>query len=226
MTSTNHDINDPRDDDPRDRLDPHLSDDDPTDVIAQVAARLLETGAVTSVAHAIEAAVRELGWQTQVSRGHVATPGLGRIRAHARGLAMEMLGDVGYAARIDDVFRIAEQIMTVLEAFDPMLVGRAANAQIDVGVTLYLRVYVEPRVGIGDLAAVLVSHEYEEPTFSTAQTKFGRFSRLALEEEGIPVVVTRCLQDQRRLFNLDLFSGKRLPVLDLPGIRARLEERP
>ncbi len=192
--------------------DPH------TDAIAREAARLIESSRAESIAEAIRVAANGLGYHG------VQLPGHGRVRKHAQGLAMQALGEEGYTESVREVWRAAERIMTLLaEAMtdvEPLLVGRAAQGQIDGGVTVHIRLYTRTR--IGEVAQSLVAFGYSEPGFATAQTRLGRLDRLLLDDDGIAIVVTRCLPEMAERSGLDLFSGRPVATATLDQVRARL----
>lgn len=171
-----------------------------------------------SIGEAIRAAASALGYHD------VDLPGHGRVRKHAQGLAMQALGQEGYARSVDDVWQAAERIMTVLtEAIpdaEPLLAGRAAQGLIDGGVTLHVRVYTH--ASIGDVAQTLVDFGYDEPGFETAATRFGRLDRLRLADEGIEILLTRCPPDVVGRSTVDLFTGKPVPTATLAELRARI----
>ncbi len=192
--------------------------DSRTDEIAREAARLMESSRVGGIGEAIRAAASALGYHD------VDLPGPGRVRKHVQGLAMQALGGEGYAQSVDDVWRVAERIMTVLaEAVpdaEPLLAGRATEGLIDGGVTLHVRVYTE--AVIGDVAQTLVDFGYEEPGFETAPTQFGRLDRLRLTDEGIDVLVTRCPPSVVGRSGEDLFSGKPVSTATLAELREKI----
>jgi hypothetical protein len=137
---------------------------------------------------------------------------------------MQALGDQGYTESVREVWRAAERIMTVLtEALtdaEPLLVGRAAKGRIDGGVTVHVRLYT--RTPIGDVAQSLVEFGYDEPAFTTAETRLGRLDRLLLDDDGIAIVVTRCLPEMAERSELDLFSGRPIPTATLDQVRESL----
>lgn len=187
-----------------------------TDQIAREAARLLESGRIDGIGQAIRKAAEKLG-----HRG-VELPGWGRVRKHVQARSMQALGDVGYAESVRDVWRVAERLMTVLADFgEPMLAGRAAQGRIDAGVTLYVRIYTE--TPIGRIAETLVELGYDEPDFETVETRSGRLDRLRLEDDGLKVVVTRCLPRMARDADRDLFTGRPVKTAGLKAVRRRLE---
>ncbi len=192
--------------------------DSRTDEIAREAARLMASSRSGSIGEAIHAAASALGYHD------VDLPGHGRVRKHAQGLAMQALGREGYARSVDDVWQAAERIMTVLtEAIpdaEPLLAGRAAQGLIDGGVTLHIRVYTQ--ASIGDVAQTLVEFGYDEPDFETVRTRLGRLDRLLLEDDGIPVTVTRCLPEMAGRSGVDLFTGRRIETATLDEVRTKL----
>lgn len=105
---------------------------------------------------------------------------------------MQALGAEGYRASIVDVWRTAEELMTLLADHRPILIGRAVRGEIDAGVTLHIRLYTAVRIGA--IADLLVDFGYPDPDLVTAETTFGRFDRLVFEddESGLPVQITRC----------------------------------
>jgi hypothetical protein len=192
-----------------------------TDAIAREAARLIETGRAGSIGEAIRMAAHALGYQDAEMPGH------GRVRKHAQAMAMQALGDVGYAESVRDVWRTAERLMTALAEVvpdtEPLLVGRAAEGLVDGGVTVHVRVYTE--APIGDVAGTLTELGYEEPSFETVNTRLGRLSRMRLEDEGIELVLTRCLPHMADSAHLDLFSGRPIKTATLAEVRRKLSDR-
>ena len=189
-----------------------------TDAIAREAARLIESSRAGSIAEAIRVAASGLGYHD------VELPGHGRVRKHAQGLAMQALGEEGYAESVREVWRAAERIMTLLAETmpdaEPLLVGRAARGQLAGGVNVPVRLYT--RTPIGEVAQALVEFGYDEPDFETAQTRLGRLDRLLLHDEGIDIAVTRCLPHMVQRSGLDLFSGRPVPTATLDEVRAKL----
>ncbi|MHC4416560.1 MAG: hypothetical protein ACYS0G_14910 [Planctomycetota bacterium] len=192
-----------------------------TDAIAREAARLIETGRAESISDAIRASADALGFSD------ADLPRPGRVRQHARALAMQALGDAGYAESVRSVWRAAERLMTLLSEAMPevdlLLVGRTVQGYIDAGVTVHIRLYTE--APIGDVARTLVEFGYEEPTFETVNTRLGRLNRLRLIDDGMTLVVTRCLPAMARSARLDLFTGRPIKTATLADVRRKIEER-
>jgi hypothetical protein len=195
--------------------------------IAREAARLLETGKAASIHEAIERAAEVLHYH------HEARPGALRVRQHAQAMAMQALGDAGYAELRQEVWRIAEELMTLLEDAAPrrrdaggmetLLVGRAAAGLIDACVTIHIRVYTDQ--SITEIANMLVEFGYDEPSFDTVQTAYGPVNRVKLTEDGQEVILTRCLPQMGVSRTVDMFTGKAITALTLTGLRQVLAAR-
>ena len=189
-----------------------------TDEVAREAARLLETGRAGTIAEAIRSAVAALGFHD------VEMPGVRRVRQHARAMAMQTLGDAGYAESVRRVWQVAEQLMTALAEtmpeVHPLLVGRAAKGYIDAGVTVHIRLYTEATVG--ELARTLVEFGYDEPSFETVNSRFGRLNRLRLTDEGFEIVLTRCVPAMAESAHLNLFDGEPIEAATVADLRRRL----
>jgi len=187
------------------------------DLIAQEAAKLLSSGRLDSIEQAINRAVELLNWPD------VDRPSRGEVRRHLHAMMLEELGETGYQQRIVEYWEQAEQIMTVLEHYDPILLGRGAKGHIDLDPTMHIRLSSDER--IGRIADDLVLMGYDEPTFETAKTKCGRFDRIVFEDEGVRVTVTRLPVDRfRELEGTNLFSGQAIPFVDLRGLRRMICE--
>jgi hypothetical protein len=188
-----------------------------TDEIARLAARLIETGLGGGIDEAVRAAAERLGHRDAPLPRH------GLVRRHAAALSMLMRGDEGHAQRRRRIFEIAERLMTVfVEARDdvePLLAGRAAAGLLDAGAPLHVRLYT--RADAGNLARTLVEFGYDEPAFETAETRHGRLNRLRLVDEGVEIVLTRCLPEMRRDAARDLFTGEPVATATLEDLRDR-----
>ena len=85
----------------------------------------------------------------------------------------------------------------------------------------------DTRVSIPSLARylgrALADFDYDEPTFETAQTTSGRLNRLRLTEEGIEIVLTRCLPEMIKDAQVDLFKGQPIETVTLEELREMLK---
>jgi hypothetical protein len=193
--------------------------DERTDEIARAAARLIATGAADDVADAIRLAQDALGL------ADARPPTHGLVRRHVQGMSMQEMGAEAYSESVREVWRTAEQIMTAIEEgleAETLLAGRAARGHVDAGVTLHVRVYTDRPMR--DVVDLLDDLGYGEPSFETAETRFGRFDRIRLEESGCEVVITRCPpapapagRDRDR----DLFTGRPVETATVRDLRER-----
>lgn len=189
--------------------------------IAREAARLIETGKAASIPEAIERAVEVLNYHGE------PRPGTLRVRQHAQAMAMQALGDAGYAELRHDVWRTAEQMMTALEEAVPregkaggietLLVGRAAAGLIDAGVTIHIRAYTDQSVT--ELARTIVEVGYDEPSFDTVHSAYGPVNRIKLSDEGQEIILTRCPPQLGISRTVDMFTGKAITALTLSALR-------
>ena len=190
-----------------------------TDNIAREAARLIHAGEVEQIDAAIHSAAASLG------ACDAELPRHGLVRSHAQGMAMQTLGKEGYEQSIQNIWETAEQLMTLLEQALPdaqtLLVGRAAKGQIDAGVTVHVRLYTKS--SITDIAQIITEFEYNEPTFDTVDTTVGKLNRICFNDDGVEVVVTRCLPEMFKNAKQDLFKDQPIETLTLDELRAKLE---
>lgn len=195
-------------------------DDPRRDLIAQEAARLVVAGQVDSIERAIRLAVEILGWPD------AARPSRRLVHGHVQGMRLETLGEAGYHHQLRALWVCAEQIMTVFEQDRPALVGRAAEGKVDGEVSLRIRVYSDERVS--ELAERLDTWGYEEElSFDTAHTKFGRFDRVRLADDGVPIVLTRCPTARfGALHRVNLHTGEAITAVDLEALRRAIENLP
>lgn len=188
------------------------------DLIAQEAARLVLEEQVHSIEKAIRQAAEHLGWPD------VARPARRQVHDHIQGMRLETLGEAGCRRQLASLWAAAEQIMTVFEDDRPSLVGRAAEGRIDGEVSLRIRLYSDSRVS--ELADRLLQWGYEnELSFDTAHTRLGRFDRINLIEDGIPITLTRCpITRFHEVHAVNLHTGEPITVVDLISLRRAIAQ--
>jgi hypothetical protein len=191
------------------------------DRVAREAARLLETGRVADIDQAIQLAAEAVGGGRG---GRRSLPGRERVRKHARAMAMQALGDAGYAQFQREYLRLAEDVMTTLERAFPdaetRFVGRAAEGHIDAGATVHIRIY--GNIALDGLARSLVEVGYDEPVFETIEARFGRVNRLRFVEGGIEIAVTRCRPSMLDSAAERFVTRRKITVMTLAELRAKL----
>lgn len=185
-----------------------------TDRIAQEAARLFDEGQFQS----LDAAIRKAA--DILKLGHVRLPTHGHVRKHVQGRSMQSMGAEAYRNSIVEVWQHAEELMTILEDHDPYLMGRAAKGLVDAGVSLHIRLFTSSRMS--DIAQRLEDFGFEEGQFGTADTRYGRFDKLSLQDQGSEITIIRCAPHQRDLVGFDLFTKKPLESVSLVELRQRI----
>jgi len=188
------------------------------DEIARAAARLLLDRAAADVREAIARAGSRLGYPSS------AWPRPALVRRHAQALTEEALGTAGHHDRRRERWRLAEEIMTLLDVqLAPAglwLVGRAARGHFDADPRLDVRFH--GTAGIDEIAALLVDAGFDEPKFETLESRWGRLSRLRFDDGGVECVVTRCPPAQVLDPSLELVTGKPIKRLTLEELRRAL----
>jgi hypothetical protein len=188
-----------------------------TDSIAREAARLIELRQAHTVDEAIELVIDRMDAR---SRRGVRLPSHGLVRRHVQGFAMQSMGEEAYRGMVRDILRVAEEVMTVFEGFNPVLIGRAAKGQVDAGAAIRVRVYTKSP--LDELINLLAHFGYDEPEIETVNTRWGRLNRLVLDEEGIHVIITRCLPEMERFASENLTTGGTVATMTLRALRERL----
>lgn len=171
----------------------------------------------------VASAIRAVSEEGNVRPDDRPTPG--RVRQHLQGMSMQAMGDVGYRLYIAETLRIAEELMTDLReslGVEAILVSRAAKGLVDGEVALHLRLYMERP--LREVVEHLVQRGYADPSFETADTRFGRLDRARFIEDDVEVVLTRCLPDMRPDAGVDLFTKKPIPTAKVEELRGKIEE--
>jgi hypothetical protein len=158
----------------------------PTQRIAQEAARRLRDGIAHDVADAIRGAVGHL-------RLHYADlPSHGLVRQITRAIEQSEVGAEAYAESVQARERQVVSVMDLLsQALDAQVTvaGRAARGEFDADPHAHLRVVTDRRIGAA--AAALVAAGWDEPSFATLEATFGRCDQLRSQKEGLALTLTR-----------------------------------
>ncbi len=189
------------------------------DRIARRAAALVAAGREHDLRRAIRVAAETLGFTRDAP-----LPSDAEVRRHLQGMAQESLGDAGYRDLVRSTLALAAEAMETLErAFNArtLLCGRGARGHFDGGAELHVRLYA--RVELAALAQLLVDGGFDEPEFETVETAHGRANRLRTAQDGVTLVVTRCLPEWWEGRETDLVTGRRTAVRTLADLRKSLE---
>jgi len=139
-----------------------------------------------------------------------------------------MIGESGHRDLTRERQGMAEEIMTLLDTqLAPeglWLVGRGARGHFD-GDSV-IRVRFHGHADIGEIAALLVEAGFEEPSFETLESRWGRLSQLRFNNGEVVCVITRCPPTQVLDPALDLVTGHPTRRVDLHALRRTLGLEP
>ena len=191
-----------------------------TNQIARVAAQLLAEDSTSSIDQAVHAARIQLGLS------EAPLPNRGLVRQHCRAWAQAVLGEQGYKNAIKEKLAIIAQLADSLLYLQPeiriMVMGRAAQCLFDGPGRVHLRLFTDDE--LMDLAERLVTLGYEEPSFHTVETQYGRMSQLHLRESSLDFCLTIIRCSIRFNEQEDLFTGKHVASVQAQELQAMIQE--
>jgi predicted nucleotidyltransferase len=150
--------------------------------IALEAARLLAYGVETEYLHAKQSALLSLGLSSQTR-----LPSNRKINDCVGMLTREELGSEEVDRRLVEMRDIAIEIMTVLNDFDPFLIGSVLSGKIKKTSDIDLHAYCDDAE---NLLAYLEDFGYEDIEVEYVENRKGRFVHLKWSEREYPVGVT------------------------------------
>ena len=103
-----------------------------------------------------------------------------------------------------------------------MVMGRAAQSLFDGPGRIHLRLFTDDE--LVDLAERLVTLGYEEPSFHTVETQYGRMSQLHFRESSLDFCLTMIRGSIRFNEQEDLFTGKRVASVQAQDLQAMIEK--
>jgi predicted nucleotidyltransferase len=182
--------------------------------LALEAARLMVERIETEYLHAKERAILLLGLPY-----NTPYPTNRQIKECIAQLTRRQLGPEVMAARVRDMRTIAEEIMTVLQDFDPHLIGSTLSGQIRDSSDIDLHVYCHHN---DEVAQRLATFGYEGVEPEYVENQKGTFVHLRWLENGYPVEITVHNWSQRSAIPLSSVTGKPMKRADLDNVRRLL----
>ncbi|MDG2055509.1 MAG: hypothetical protein P8J86_12480 [Phycisphaerales bacterium] len=191
-----------------------------TNQIARLAAELLVEDSTSSIDQAVQSARSQLGLLD------VPLPSRGLVRQHCRAWAQAVLGEQGYKNSIKEKLVVIAQLADSLLYLQPeiriMVMGRAAQSLFDGPGRVHLRLFTDDE--LVDLAERLVTLGYEEPSFHTVDTQYGRMTQLHFRESTLDFCLTMIRSSIRFNEQEDLFTGKQVASVQVQELRAMIQE--
>jgi predicted nucleotidyltransferase len=189
--------------------------------LALEAARLMVERIETEYLHAKERAILLLGLPY-----NTPYPTNRQIKEYIAKLTRRQLGPEVMTARVREMREIAEEIMTVLQDFDPHLIGSTLSGQIRDSSDIDLHVYCDHHLEVERLMSF--GYTGVEPEY--VENQKGTFVHLRWLEKGYPVEITVHNWSQRSEIPISSVTGKPMKRADLDALRVLLRrcsiERP
>ena len=190
------------------------------DQLAREAARELFQQPGLALAAALARARSTLGADT------LPRPARSLVMRHLEAMMQRAHGTAGLEElrrqRLESILELLDLVETIAAPEAIVIAGRLAEGYMDGPLEVHARLYgCKP---LESIAGVLEETGVEDLAFKTADTRLGRLSRLVLRSDGIDYIMTRCPMTMHKDADRNLFSGERIAVVDLEGLRSRLEQ--
>jgi len=186
--------------------------------LALEAARLMVERVETEYLHAKERAILMLGLPY-----NTPYPTNKQIKECIRGLTRKAMGADAMAARVRSMRELAEEIMSVLEDFDPYLIGSTLSGQIRESSDIDLHVYCDH---FAEAKGRLEAFGYEHVEEELVENQKGTFVHLRWQEDreghSFPVEITIHSWQQRGEVFYSSITGKPMKRADLAKVRVML----
>lgn len=177
------------------------------------AAGLMLSREETEYLHAKERAAREMG----LPEGHPLPPNRS-IKKVMAALAAGAMGKGETESRIRRMREFAEEVMTVIEAHDPHLIGSVLHGTIRDGSDVDLHAYGDAE----DIAATLETHGYGGIDIDRVRNLKGEFVHLRWQEGWFSAEVTVYPWPQRHDTQWSSVTGAPMRRAGLREVRAML----
>ena len=179
--------------------------------IALEAARLLADGVETEYLHAKQRALSSLGLSSQAR-----LPSNRKINDCVGMITRAELGSEEVDRRLGEMRQIAEEIMSVIEDFDPFLIGSVLSGKIRRTSDIDLHAYCDD---VDQLCAYLEDFGYEEIEVEHVENRKGHFVHIKWCERGYPVELTVYPWSWRAIVLNSSVTCKPMKRVDVYGLR-------
>jgi predicted nucleotidyltransferase len=182
--------------------------------VTQAAAQFLVDGSESEYLQAKERAQMMLGLS-----GQSRLPSNRKIKNCIAHLTAAELGADEVNRRVREMREIAEQIMIVIEEYDPFLIGSTLSGQVRHASDIDLHAYCDDFTGLQDH---LIEWGYEDVDEEVVENRKGKFVHLKWRERDYPVEVTVYPWSWRDVIMYSSVTGKPMKRADLKAVRKLL----
>ena len=185
--------------------------------VAEEAAALMAAGAENEYIHAQTRALQRLGLS-----GHGRLPSNRKIKDCIARLTQEELGVEEVNRRLRAMRQIALDLLTVLEVFDPFLIGSTLTGEIRRSSDIDLHAYSDDYTEIKEHLSIF---GYEDVDEELVENRKGSFVHLRWFEGGFPIEITIYPWSWRGITLYSSVTSKPMKRADMDAVR-KLLNRP
>jgi predicted nucleotidyltransferase len=182
--------------------------------VAEEAARLMAAGAENEYIHAKTRALEMLGIS-----GQTRLPSNRKIKDCIARLTQEEIGADEVHRRLRAMRQIAYELITVLEIFDPFLIGSTLTGEIRRSSDIDLHVYSDDYAEVEEHLAI---YGYDEIDIEQVENRKGSFVHLRWLEQGFPIEITIYPWSWRTVTLYSSVTGKPMKRADIHGVKKLL----
>lgn len=184
--------------------------------LAEAAARLMADGVEMEYLNAKQTAMSMLGLSSQ-SR----MPSNRKIKECIGQITQHQLGQTEVRRRLNEMRAIAVAIMSIIEDYDPYLIGSTLTGEIRKSSDIDLHAYCDDYNGLKDH---LIFFGYEEVDEEVVENSKGTFVHLRWTEKDYPVEITIYPWSWRDIVPISSVTGKPMKRAELAAARRLLEQ--
>ena len=184
---------------------------------AEEAARFMVEGTESEYLHAKERAMMMLGLSSQTR-----LPSNRKVRELVSKITKAELGEDEVARRVREMREIALEVMEIIEAFDPFLIGSTLSGEIRQTSDIDLHAYSDD---FEEIKFLLADWGYKDIDEEVVQNMKGTFIHLKWLERGYPVEITIYSWDMREVVQFSSITGKPMKRADIAAVRHLLRSQ-
>lgn len=186
--------------------------------LAQAAAQLMADGVELEYLNAKQTAISMLGLSSQ-SR----MPSNRKIKECIGQITQDQLGEQEFHRRLREMREIAVEIMSVIEDFDPYLIGSTLTGEIRKSSDVDIHAYCDDHEALKELLTMFGYDEVDEDVVENAK---GKFVHLKWPERNYPVEITVYPWSWRAIVPISSVTQKPMKRADLSAAKRLLQQTP